>query len=202
VSEAITGVVLAGGRGQRMGGVDKGFVMLAGRPMVEHVLAALAPQVQTLAISANRSLERYAAYGHPVITDSDPDFQGPLAGMAAVLARIDTPLTLFVPCDGPQLPRDLAARLRAALDGGTPAAMASDGERLQPAHALIRTELAARLAADVAAGERRIANWLRGVGAAVVDFSDQAEAFANVNTPEERDRLACQLADATRARHD
>lgn len=197
MSARITGVVLAGGRGQRMGGEDKGFVMLAGRPMVEHVLTALAPQVDALAISANRNLKRYAEYGHPVITDTHPDFQGPLAGMAAVLARVDTPLTLFVPCDGPRLPADLAARLGAALNANTPAAMASDGERLQPAHALMRTELAARLIADLAAGERRIANWLRGVGAAIVDFSDQAGAFANVNTPEERDRLAGELAGAS-----
>ncbi len=202
MSERITGVILAGGRGQRMGGEDKGFVVLAGRPMVAHVLAALTPQVDALAISANRNLERYAEYGHPVITDTDPDFQGPLAGMAGVLARVATPLTLFVPCDGPRLPADLAARLSAALNADTPPAMASDGERLQPAHALVRTELASRLTADLAGGERRIANWLRSVGAVIVDFSDQADAFANVNTPQERDRLAGEFAAASGGRHE
>ncbi len=193
MNERITGVILAGGRGQRMGGEDKGLVPLAGRPMVEHVLAALAPQVDALAISANRNLERYRGYGHSVITDSDPNFQGPLAGMAAALAQATTPLALFVPCDGPRLPADLAARLHAALGPDTPVAVAHDGERLQPAHALVRTDLARRLAAALPAGERRIAHCLRSLGAVTVDFSDQSAAFANVNTPEERDRLAREL---------
>lgn len=186
----ITGVILAGGRGQRMGGEDKGLVNLAGRPMTAHVLTALAPQVSAILISANRNVATYEAFGHPVIRDSAADFQGPLAGMAAALRQVETPLALFVPCDAPCLPADLAARLRAALDADTPAACAHDGERLQPAHALVRRDLAPALEAAVTAGERRIAHWLRQVGAATVDYSDQPEAFLNVNTPEERDRLA------------
>lgn len=194
---SVTGIILAGGRGQRMGGEDKGLVALAGRPMAAHVLAALAPQVDTILISANRNVATYEAFGYPVIRDSEADFQGPLAGMAAALKRVDTRLALFVPCDAPCLPADLAARLDAALDADTPAACVHDGERLQPAHALVRRELAPALEAAVAAGERRIAHWLRQVGAASVDFSDQPEAFLNVNTPEERDHLAQRIKAAS-----
>lgn len=194
---AITGVILAGGQGSRMGGVDKGLVDLAGRPLVAHVLDALRPQVDDIIISANRSLDQYRAFGYPVVTDAEAGFQGPLAGMAAALARVGTPLAAFVPCDGPALPPDLVDRLRRALDdAGAEVAVAHDGERLQPAHALVRAELAGNLAEAVAAGERRIAFWFRSRRTVEVNFSDEAAAFANVNTPEERERLATQLAGA------
>ncbi|MDZ7810743.1 MAG: molybdenum cofactor guanylyltransferase MobA [Arhodomonas sp.] len=196
--EAITGVILAGGEGSRMGGVDKGLVEVAGRPLVEHVLGTLQPQVDAVLISANRSLERYRAYGHPVITDAGSGFQGPLAGMAAALAKVHTPLTAFVPCDAPALPPDLVARLRRALEAeGAEVATAHDGERLQPAHALLRTALAGSLAADVSAGQRRIAHWFRGRRTVEVDFSDVPEAFANVDTPEERERMTALLQRTT-----
>jgi len=193
--EGITGVILAGGQGSRMGGQDKGFVPLAERPLVEYVLAALRPQVDELVISANRSLDRYRAYGYPVVTDTETGFQGPLAGMAAAMTHVRTSLTAFVPCDGPALPRDLIDRLHRALSAeDAEIAVAHDGERLQPAHALVRTELTEALAAEVTRGERRIARWFRSRRSVEVDFSDVPDAFINVNTPEERERLAARLA--------
>lgn len=194
--EPITGVVLAGGRGSRMGNRDKGLVPLAGRPLVDHVLDALRPQVDTVIVSANRSLDTYRRYGYRVVTDTETGFQGPLAGMAAAIVHVSTPLALFVPCDGPRLPRDLARRLYQALAAAdAEVAVAHDGERLQPAHSLLRAALAEELTAAVAAGERRIAHWFRGRRTVEVDFSDVADAFVNVNTPEERERLAATLVD-------
>jgi len=192
----ITGVILAGGQGSRMGGEDKGQVLLAGRPLASWVLDALRPQVDTVVISANRSLDAYRRYGYPVVTDTESGFQGPLAGMAAAIARITTPLALFVPCDGPVLPPDLADRLLRALEAqDAEVAVVHDGERLQPAHALLRTSLGEALAAGVAAGERRLARWFRGRECVEVDFSDVPDAFVNVNTPEDRERLAATLTE-------
>jgi molybdopterin-guanine dinucleotide biosynthesis protein A len=111
----ITGVILAGGEGRRLGGVDKGLQELRGRPMVQWVLERLAPQVDTVLISANRNLQRYAAFGCPVLPDRIPDFAGPLAGLHAALTQAATPLVATVPCDSPFLPADLVARLHAAL---------------------------------------------------------------------------------------
>ena len=137
-SGPITGVVLAGGRGRRMGGVDKGLMPLAGRPAVAHVLDRLAPQVDRLLINANRNRAAYAAYGHPVIADRTGDFAGPLAGMAAALAVAETELVLTVPCDTPWLPADLAARLHAARARDAAAiATVADGATTHPVFALL-----------------------------------------------------------------
>lgn len=173
-----------------MGGRDKGLLELRGRPMVEHVMERLRPQVGGLIISANRNLDHYAAYGWPVIPDPGGDFAGPLAGIAALLARAETPLVLVVPCDGPGLPLDLAARLSHALEGGGPerfaAATAHDGERPQPLFALLRRELAGSIEAFLARGERRLQSWLAEQAIAQADFSDCPQAFANVNSETER----------------
>ena len=112
----ITAVVLAGGRATRMGGQDKGLVELAGRPMIAHVLAALAPQVEWILVNANRNLDRYAAFGWPVVRDEDTGFLGPLAGLAAGMRAAATPLVMTSPCDCPMLPPQLAQRLLAALE--------------------------------------------------------------------------------------
>src|SRR5919197_5324771 len=112
----VSGIVLAGGLGRRMGGVDKGLQLLHGRPMIAHVLARLAPQVDEIVINANQNLERYAAFGHRVVSDRISGFAGPLAGLHAGLEAISQPLALTVPCDSPFLPSDLVARLHAELD--------------------------------------------------------------------------------------
>src|SRR5699024_6312427 len=114
-SDAITGAVLAGGAGRRMGGVDKGLVELRGKPLVAWALDALRPQTATLLINANRSQDQYRVFGWPVIADDGDGYQGPLAGMLAVLSAAQTAYVLTVPCDAPRIPPDLAARLGAAL---------------------------------------------------------------------------------------
>lgn len=169
-----------------MGGRDKGLLELGGRPMVEHIMESLRPQVGALILNANRNLAEYARYGWPVVADGAPDFPGPLAGMAAVLEQAATPWVLVVPCDGPRLPPDLAARLWRGLDKGDDIAVVHDGERLQPLFALLRREQLDSILDFLARGERRLQGWLAGRKSVVVNFSDAAEAFTNVNSDAER----------------
>src|SRR3954463_3719960 len=129
----VTGVVLAGGQGSRMGGVDKGLQPFRGKPMVAHVLERLAPQVATILVNANRNVEAYAAFGHRVIADEIEGFAGPLAGFERGLAHASAPLIVTAPCDSPFLPVDLVARLRAALEsGGHELAVAKTGDQAHP----------------------------------------------------------------------
>lgn len=197
---AITAIILAGGRATRMGGTDKGLVELAGRPMIAHVLEVLAPQVEAVLINANRNLERYAAFGWPVVPDVDTGFLGPLAGLAAGLRAADTPLVLTAPCDSPLLAGDLAGRLYSALETeDAEIAVPFDGERLQPVFALLRRELGDSLAAYLGGGDRKIDRWFAQHRLARVDFSDRPETFVNVNDPEERAALEARLASGGRA---
>jgi len=192
----ITAIVLAGGRATRMGGQDKGLVELAGRPMIAHVLAALAPQVERVIINANRNLDRYAAFGWPVVADEDTGFLGPLAGLAAGLRAATTPLVLTAPCDCPLLAPDLVARLYSALEREhAEIAVPFDGERLQPVFALVKRELADSLAAYLGGGDRKIDRWFAQHRLAQVDFSDRPENFVNVNDPDERTALEARLAE-------
>lgn len=185
-NSSITGIILAGGRGTRMAGADKGLVPLEGCPLIEFVIEALAPQVGGFVISANRNLDAYARYGWPVVEDAIAGYQGPLAGIASALAVVKTPFALVVPCDGPRPPADLARRLHAALDAGdAELAMAHDGERLHPLHSLLRTNLRERLLADVGRGELKVQQWMRARRHAVADFSDDPAAFDNLNSPDE-----------------
>ncbi|HUG97607.1 MAG TPA: molybdenum cofactor guanylyltransferase MobA [Gammaproteobacteria bacterium] len=196
----ITAIVLAGGRATRMGGIDKGLVELGGRPMIAHVLAVLAPQVERVLINANRNLDRYAEFGWPVVPDEDTGFLGPLAGLAAGLRAAVTPLVLTAPCDCPLLAPDLAARLYSALDAErAEIAVPFDGERLQPVFALVRRELGDSLAAYLGGGERKIDRWFAQHRLARVDFSDRPETFVNVNDPDERAALELRLAADSRA---
>lgn len=181
----ITGLVLAGGQGSRLGGLDKGLVEWRGRPLVANAIERLAPQVDHVLISANRNRERYEAFGHPVIADSLAGYAGPLAGLQAGLAACTTPLLVTVPCDAPLLPVDLVAQLLAALETeGANVAVAATGGKFQPTFLLCRRLLLPALDAWLAGGNRKVANWLREMKAAVVPFADEA-AFANFNTPED-----------------
>lgn len=192
----ITGLVLAGGRAQRMGGVDKGLVPLAGRPMIAHVLAALHPQVGAILINANRHLDQYAAFGYPLVADRHEGFLGPLAGLAAGLDTADSDYVVTVPCDSPLLGADLVARLsRAAVESEADISFAHDGERTQPVFALVRRRLRADLEAYLAAGGRKIDQWFARHRHAVADFSDCPDTFINVNSPEEREALEVRLAE-------
>jgi len=191
---SISGLVLAGGRGSRMGNVDKGLQPFRGATMVEHVLARLRPQVGPLAISANRNLDTYRALGAMVLPDElpdgVPDYPGPLAGLAAGLAHCATPFLLAVPCDSPFLPPDLAQRLLAALEDNDAdvayAATREPGMRVQPhpVFCLVRASRLPELAAYLEGGGRRVDGWHRELKSVEVLFED-GDAFRNINTPEE-----------------
>lgn len=190
----ISGLILAGGRAQRMGGEDKGLVLLNGQAMIEYVLASLAPQVQSVAINANRSLEQYQAYGHPVIRDELSDFQGPLAGFASGLKQCTTDYMVTAPCDGPLLCDDYVQRLhQSAVAKGAHISVASDGKRLQPVYALLHQSLLPSLLDFLARGDRKIDLWYRQEGYAECDFSDRSDIFTNVNSREDLTNLGQQL---------
>jgi molybdenum cofactor guanylyltransferase len=186
----ITGVVLAGGQGSRMGGVDKGVQPLNGEPLALHVLRRLTPQTGAMLISANRSIEIYAQFGMPfqarVIIDTFADFPGPLAGIAAALHAAHTRFVLTAPCDAPFVDTHLAERLSEALsaeqaDIAFASVQDAAGERRQhPVFALLRTTLADDLDTFIRAGERKVRAWYARHKAVEVSFADE-RAFYNVN---------------------
>jgi molybdopterin-guanine dinucleotide biosynthesis protein A len=182
----ITGLILAGGRGSRMGGVDKGLQIHRGRPLAAHALERLRPQVGRLMVNANRNLETYRAMGVPVWPDEVPDYPGPLAGMLAGLAHCETALMATVPCDTPNFPLDLVARLASGLEraeADIAVAYTRAGEDLfpQPVFCLMKTSLEEALAAFIAAGERKTGFFARGQRNTRVVFDHDAEFF-NINT--------------------
>ncbi len=191
--EALTGLVLAGGRGSRMGGVDKGLQNHQGIPLALHALLRLQPQVGQLLLNANRNIGAYEAMGAPVWPDAQGDFPGPLAGVLAGLERCETPFLATVPCDTPNFPTDLVARLGQALlaedaDLAMAATVESGQRRTQPVFLLLRASLMEDLAAWLASGERKIDRWTARHRCAVVDFDDPA-AFFNANTVDELQQL-------------
>ncbi len=185
----ITGLILAGGLARRRGGGDKGLRPFRGEALVTHAVARLAPQVEALIISANQNLLAYEAFGYPVVADTFPGYAGPLAGLHAGLSACTTPLLVTVPCDSPLLPLDLVVRLHAALTGaGAQLAVAQAGGRAQPVFALYRRDLLEHLTRYLSHGGRKIEAWHAALDVAGVPFDDEA-AFANINTPEELERL-------------
>ncbi|KAF0284197.1 molybdenum cofactor guanylyltransferase MobA [Spiribacter roseus] len=189
----VTAVILAGGRATRMGGRDKGLIPLAGRPMIAWVIEAVAPWVSAVIINANRNVEAYRSFGYPVIGDDDTGTAGPLAGLAAGLAACRNPWLLTVPCDTPAIPAALPRRLAAEVDGHS-AAIAHDGQRLQPAHGLLSAGVADPLTGFMAQGDRRLHAWYATLDTRIVDFSDHRDAFDNVNTPEQHAAMAARLS--------
>ena len=185
--ESVTGVVLAGGQGRRMGGVDKGLVELDGRPLVAWVLERLAPQVGALLINANQNAERYAAFGHPVIGDAVGGFAGPLAGLHAALAAARTEWVVTVPCDSPFLPEDLVSRLSKNLREND-LAVAKTGAQPHPVFSLMKKDLLQNLEAFLNGGGRKIDAWYGALRFVEVPFDDEADAFRNINTREELER--------------
>ncbi len=191
----ISGLLLAGGRARRMGGEDKGLLPLAGKPLAVWGLERLSGQVDHLLISANRNQARYRTLGAKVISDTLDDFSGPLAGLAAGLAQIETPWLVTVPCDSPLLASDYVSRLWAAIARDElDAVVAHDGHRLQPVFMLLRRDTLADLEIFLALGERKIDLWLERLSWKPVDFSDQAEMFLNVNTPEDLVQVAARIS--------
>ena len=186
----VTAVILAGGKGRRMDGKDKGLVELANRPLIEYVIDAIKPQVETIILNANRNQGQYSQYGYPVISDALLDYQGPLAGFISALKSSTTSHIVTLPCDGPFLPKDLVERLVLALtDSEAEIAVAHDGDRMQPVYSLIPTTLINSLSSFLDTGERKIDLWYKQHRVALADFSDCPEKFRNINTAEQRDRL-------------
>jgi molybdopterin-guanine dinucleotide biosynthesis protein A len=183
VEPLITGLVLAGGQGRRMGGVDKGLQPLGGRAMVEWVIERLAPQVEEIIVNANANLDRYAALGYRVVSDAIGGYAGPLAGLHAGLAGARHPLLVTVPCDSPFLPLDLVSRLRERLErDGCDLAVARTGDQPHPVFSLVRAAVLPHLAAFLEAGGRKIDAWYATLRVVEVSFDDEAEAFSNINT--------------------
>jgi molybdopterin-guanine dinucleotide biosynthesis protein A len=180
----VSGVILAGGLGRRMGGVDKGLKELRGKAMVQWVLERLAPQVDDIVINANQNLERYRAFGHRVVPDEIGGFAGPLAGLHAGLKAAQRALVVTVPCDSPFLPADLVFRLKNAL-GKNDLAVAKTGAQPHPVFALVRRECRENLEAFLARGGRKIDAWYAALNVVEVSFDDEADAFRNLNTLEE-----------------
>ena len=186
----VTAVILAGGKGRRMDGKDKGLVELANRPLIEYVIDAIKPQVETIILNANRNQEQYSQYGYPVISDALLDYQGPLAGFISALKSSTTSHIVTLPCDGPFLPKDLVERLVLALTySKAEIAVAHDGDRMQPVYSLIPATLINSLSSFLDTGERKIDLWYKQHRVALADFSDCPETFRNINTAEQRDRL-------------
>lgn len=179
--DGVTGLVLAGGQGRRMGGVDKGLQLLHGRPMIVSVLARLAPQVSEIVINANQNLAVYAGFGHRVVPDAIGGYAGPLAGLHAGLGAASHALVLTVPCDSPFLPLDLCARLQEKIDGKD-LAVARTGDQPHPVFALVRTQVRENLQRFLAGGGRKIDAWYASLQVVEVPFDDEAEAFRNINT--------------------
>jgi molybdenum cofactor guanylyltransferase len=183
----ITGIVLAGGLGRRMGSVDKGLQLLHGKPMVEHVLARLTPQVEAVVINANQNRDVYARFGHPVVGDEVSGFAGPLAGLHAGMKAAQHPFVVTVPCDSPFLPADLVARLKASL-GGNDIAVAKTADQAHPVFALVRQDVRDNLERFLQGGGRKIDAWYGALRFVEVPFDDEADAFRNINTVEELKR--------------
>ncbi|WP_006787228.1 molybdenum cofactor guanylyltransferase MobA [Thiorhodospira sibirica] len=192
--QSITGIVLAGGLSQRMGGEDKGLRLLAGQPLICYALAQLAPQVDEVVISANRHLAAYQALGYAVVCD-DPRFarQGPLSGVLAVMQTRPSPWFALSACDTPMLAGDYVQRLQQqAMAHGVPLACAHDGQSLQPLVAVLHRELLPDLAHYLASGGRKVGQWYARHPYRCVDFADTTEHFVNLNTPLEFARFARQ----------
>lgn len=192
-TDDITGLILCGGRGSRMGGADKGLQNFKGLPLAMNALLRLGVQVGHVMINANRNLAAYESMGVPVWPDPMGDFPGPLAGWLAGLERCETPYMVTVPCDTPNFPADLVERLAAALvaqdaDIAMAATMENGAVQVQPVFCLLKAELMESLVAYLHGGERKIDRWTAQHRCATVVFDDTA-AFANANTPQELAQL-------------
>jgi molybdopterin-guanine dinucleotide biosynthesis protein A len=188
--EHITGLILAGGRAQRMCGIDKGLISFHNKPLIDSTITRLKQQVGPILINANRNITKYAAYGYPVIMDETPDFSGPLAGFSAGLKACKTQYILSAPCDSPLLPLDLASRMANEIEQGDYQLVYASSKEAngkvwaQPVFCLMRASLQESLDLFLQKGDLKIDRWFKELRSSTVVFDD-AQAFANVNTPEE-----------------
>ena len=189
------GVILAGGQGARMGGLDKGLLEIKGRKLIEYTIAAIRPQVNSIIISANRNLGEYQKFTQNVVTDISAHYCGPLAGILSVMIDLDASFNkysndidlLILPCDMPLLPSDLTARLYENREGTNKhqAVIVNDGVRLQPLCCLLPLSLKQPLKAFLDAGNRKVMDWLQTIDVLTADFSDEKSKFININTEED-----------------
>ena len=182
----VTGVILAGGLGRRMGGVNKGLQRLKGKPLVQWVIERFAPQVEELLINANQNLDQYGSLGYRVVEDDIGGFAGPLAGLHRALTEARHERVATVPCDSPFLPHDLVSRLRSALEAhAADIAVARTGDQPHPVFCLCRRDVLPGLTSFLAGGGRKIDAWYASLETVEVPFDDAVEAFSNINTRDE-----------------
>lgn len=187
----LSGAILAGGRGQRMGGMDKGLLPLLGRLLIDHAIEILRPQVGKIIINANRHLDRYAMRGFPVVADGDGGYAGPLAGVARVIENVTTPYLLVIPCDMPFLPANLASMLLTGLTAhGGEAAVACGAGRIQPLCILLDCGVRQNLRRYREAGGSSVRDWVTGLRHCVVEFIGPPKAFVNINGPDQLSNIA------------
>lgn len=192
--EQVTGIVLAGGQGQRMGGADKGLIAFRHKPLIEHVVERLAPQVSQIMISANRNLSIYEAFGYPVISDTARDtppnerYQGPIAGILCCMEKIQTPYAFIVPCDTPLLPQNLVATLTTHCAGQS-LVLLRDQHRLQPLFGLYHRSLLADLRRYFSCGGRKLVSWCEAQSPLILEWPEDASGFTNINTLDELTEL-------------
>lgn len=180
----ITAVILAGGQGSRFSGVDKGLIKLNNVPLIKHIISRIQPQVEEVLISANRNIDTYTHFGFPVYQDEVTGFAGPLAGILKALQHCKTEWLLTVPADSPFISTGLAQRLSENI-ADKKIAISHDGKHLQPTFALIHKSMESSLKAFLQKGERKTRAWMQQQPHIIVDFSDQADAFINLNTEDE-----------------
>jgi molybdopterin-guanine dinucleotide biosynthesis protein A len=191
----ISAIILSGGRATRMKGADKGLVLLQSKPLIQHVINRLTPQVDEILINANREIPKYQAFGCPVLQDEVEDFLGPLAGFSLGLQNAKHDYVLTVPCDSPLLPPDLAKRLMSALiKHDADIAVASSDDNTHPVFSLCKKSVLPSLTTYLQQGERRVSAWQKGQQYIEVDFSDCNEAFTNLNTHEDLAALELKLS--------
>jgi molybdopterin-guanine dinucleotide biosynthesis protein A len=186
VLTSVTGLILAGGKGSRMGGVDKGLQNFRGRRLVDHVYERLAPQVGGIIINANQNHDEYRTFGVRVVSDAIGGFAGPLAGLHAGLSVSKRPFLASAPCDSPFLPADLVERLFARIDAsGAELAVAKTGDQPHPVFSLVRRGVLDHLSEFLKGGGRKIDAWYATLNVVEVPFDDEAESFSNINTLDE-----------------
>ena len=186
MQSSVTGLILAGGKGNRMGGVDKGLQPFRGRRLVDHVYERFAPQVGGIIINANQNHEEYKTFGVRVVSDAIGGYAGPLAGLHAGLSVSKRPFLASVPCDSPFLPADLIERLYQRIDEtGAELAVAKTGEQPHPVFSLMRRGVCDHLTEFLKSGGRKIDAWYATLNVVEVGFDDEPEAFSNINTREE-----------------
>ena len=181
----ITGLILAGGAGRRVGHRDKGLISWQGKPLVAHVYECLSPQVGEVLISCNRNFSRYEEFAAQTVADNRQDYQGPLAGLEAASAYIRTAFLVVVGCDMPLLPPDFVPRLISPLlysvENPVEISYAHDGVRSQYLCAAMKSECVASLSSFLDEGHRAVKDWYKSRRSTAVDFSDHRSAFRNYN---------------------